>query len=246
VDATGQNIQSVETNIQVTAGVAQSVTLPFSATLIAANGRNGPYQLHNLLAYHTGDPAQLVSVADAHTTAAYRAQDLSVLETPGGSTRLFLALLSNKSVPDSGSCTPGPAGESNNVADAITICSGQSVTGRVSSDDRDDVYRIFAEAGQQIMLALQGTSGDADLYLYAPNISDVTVDAYYTRSVAEGNNELIDVTLPTPGYWMVDVYQYSGTIDYTLTATLLAPGSAAQAPVDAASGVDKEYSRIQP
>jgi hypothetical protein len=246
VDSAGNSIQSVESTVQVSAGIPQSVTLPFSATLIAANGRNGPYQLRNLLAYHTGDPAQLVSVADAYTTAAYRAQDLSVVETPGGSTRLFLSLLSNKSAPDNSSCTPGPAGESNNVADAITICSGQSVTGRVSSDDRDDVYRIFGEEGQQILLALQGTGGDADLYLYAPNISDINADAYHTRSVAEGNTEFIQITLPTPGYWIVDVYAYSGTTDYTLTATLLAPGSAAQAPVDAASGVDKEYSRIQP
>ncbi len=243
VDASGQNIQSVENNIQLTAGVAQSVTLPFSATLIAANGRNGPYQLRNLLAYHTGDPAQLVSIANAHTTAAYQAQDLDVVETPGDSTRLFLSLLSKNPAPDTASCTPGPAGESNNVADAITICSDQQVTGQVSSDDRDDVYRIFGEEGDQLTITLQGTGGDADLYLYAPNTGDINADAYYTRSIALGNTEFVQITLPTPGYWIVDVYAFSGTIDYTLTTTLLAPGSAAQAPVDAASGVDKEYSR---
>lgn len=82
VDSADVTIQTVQTTIQVTANVALSATLPFSATQIAANGKDGPYELRNLLIYHTGDPTQLVAISNAHATQAFRAQDLTLSAAP--------------------------------------------------------------------------------------------------------------------------------------------------------------------
>ena len=78
VDKNGQEIQWVETNLAVTAGVVQTVTLPFSATQILSHGVDGPYVLKNVLIYHTGDPNQAITDLPAYVTAGYRHTDLSL------------------------------------------------------------------------------------------------------------------------------------------------------------------------
>lgn len=120
-----------------------------------------------------------------------------------------------------GSCTPGAAGDSDNVADAITICSGQTVSGQVSASDLDDVYQISATAGQQLTISMTGSGGDADLYLFPPGSTDVTSNSYSAYSTTDGSsNESIQVTLLATGTWYIDVYSYSGTTNYSLVATL--------------------------
>jgi len=71
VDTNGNEIELVENNVAVTAGAPQTVTLPFSATQILSGSIDGPYQLVNLLVYHTADPNQAISVLDAYVTAPY-------------------------------------------------------------------------------------------------------------------------------------------------------------------------------
>ena len=219
MDSNGHEIQWVEQTVPVTAGVAQSVTLPFSATLIVANGQDGPYYLRNLLLYHTGDPLQALSVANAYTTAAYHYRDF----LPAGPRVLYLPVVAKAPptpTPTPPGCVPGPLGESNDVADAILICSGQTVTGQVSQSDKDDVYRFKAAANQAIDIVLHGTGGDADLYLFAPGTTNVTSDPWAARSVQEGNDELIQGTLLVGGDWFVDVYAFSGASEYSLVVAL--------------------------
>jgi len=220
VDSRGHEIQWVEQTQPVTAGVAQSVTLPFSATLIVANGQDGSYHLRNLFLYHTGDPRQALSVANAYTTVAYRYRDFLL----AGPRVLYLPVVAKAPpvptpTPPPG-CVPGPLGEANDVADAILICSGQTVTGQVSQSDKDDVYRFHAAANQAIDIVLHGTGGDADLYLFPPGATNVTSDPWAARSVQEGNDELIQGTLLVGGDWFVDVYAFSGATEYTLVVTL--------------------------
>lgn len=78
VDKNGQEIQWVETNVTVTAGVIQTVTLPFSATQVLSHGVDGPYVLKNTLIYHTGDPNQAITDLPAYVTAGYRHTDLGI------------------------------------------------------------------------------------------------------------------------------------------------------------------------
>ena len=75
------------------------------------------------------------------------------------------------------SCTPSAPGESNNIADALTVCSGQTVSGQVANPtDFDDVYKILVTANQQLTISMNGTGGDADLFLYPPGTADVNTD----------------------------------------------------------------------
>jgi hypothetical protein len=114
-------------------------------------------------------------------------------------------------------CIASQPGESNNIADALTICSGQTVSGQVSKNtDRIDVYKIYAEAGKLLTITLTGSGNDADLYLYPPSATDVTMDPNVAYSEDSGTNELIQYTTPVSGYWYVSVFAYEGTISYNL------------------------------
>jgi hypothetical protein len=124
----------------------------------------------------------------------------------------------------SADCTPGPPGESDNIADARIVCSGQTVSGQVNDgSDLDDVYKILVERGQQLMISMTGNGGNADLFLYPPDTDDVITDPWYTSSRHWGNSESIEVTVPTRGYWYVDVFAYSGTTDYDVTVGVSSP-----------------------
>lgn len=72
---------------------------------------------------------------------------------------------------------------------------------------------------------MNGTGGDADLYLYPPGTTDVNVDPFVDYSTSTGNNEFIQGTALVGGFWYIDVYAYSGTTNYSVTATLSSPTS---------------------
>ncbi len=143
----------------------------------------------------------------------------------GPSTDVYLPIVvtgaSNGSVPTD--CIPDPPGESDNIADALTVCSGQTVSGQVDDLDFDDVFKISVEPGQQLTVSMDGSGGDADLYLYPPGATDVMTDIPYAASISLGHSESIQVTIPAGGYWYVDVYSFSGTTDYVVTISLSSP-----------------------
>jgi secreted trypsin-like serine protease len=120
-------------------------------------------------------------------------------------------------------CTPDSPGESDNIADALIVCSGQTVSGRVDDFDFDDVFKILVEPGQRLTISMNGSGDDADLYLYPPDATDVMTDIPYAASTSLGGSESIQVTIPAGGYWYVDVYSFSGSIDYDLTVSLSSP-----------------------
>ncbi len=82
VDKHGSDIQWVEANAAVTAGVMQTVTLPYSATQILSHGVDGPYELRNVLFYNSGDPSRPVADLPVYVTAGYRHTDLSIFIGP--------------------------------------------------------------------------------------------------------------------------------------------------------------------
>jgi hypothetical protein len=119
------------------------------------------------------------------------------------------------------SCVPAAPGDSDNIANALTICSGQAVSGVVTNgSDWDDVYKIQVEAGRQLTISMNGSGGDADLYLFAPGSTDVNTNSPADTSAQDGNNESIQYTVPGTGYWYIDVYAYSGTTNYNVTVTV--------------------------
>lgn len=72
VDSAGNEIEWAAANTPMSAGAAQVISLTFTGRLIFENGHNGPFELWDLLVYHTGDPEQAASVSNAHSTASYR------------------------------------------------------------------------------------------------------------------------------------------------------------------------------
>jgi uncharacterized repeat protein (TIGR01451 family) len=128
-------------------------------------------------------------------------------------------------------CVPDPTDEpdndgSNNIADALEVCPGQAVAGRVSKqDDRDDVYKILAQAGQQLTISLSGpSSSDADLFLYPPGTIDLATNPPFVAS-SRGNtsDEFIQYTVESTDFWYIRVFAFSGVIEYNLTVTVSGP-----------------------
>jgi secreted trypsin-like serine protease len=71
----------------------------------------------------------------------------------GGSGELdnpvYLPLTINTTSGTSQTCIPDPAGESDNISDALIICSGNTVSGNTSyPNDLDDVYKIYVQSGR--------------------------------------------------------------------------------------------------
>ncbi|MDP2936778.1 MAG: hypothetical protein Q8O86_09845, partial [Dehalococcoidia bacterium] len=87
LDSSGREILWSTSNASLEAGTGLTVTLPFSGTIINASTRSGPYVLRDLYVYHTGDPEQGTSAAQAHTTAAYNYWDFQ------GGMRVYLPVL---------------------------------------------------------------------------------------------------------------------------------------------------------
>ena len=75
---------------------------------------------------------------------------------------------------------------------------------------------------------MNGSGGDADLYLYEPGTTDVNTDPYEARSISYGNDEFIQWTVSEGGFWYIDVFRYEGTTKYKVTATLSDAGASDQ------------------
>jgi len=144
---------------------------------------------------------------------------------PAPSTDVYLPIVitvsSDGTVPTD--CTPDPPGESDNIADVLIVCSGQTVSGQVDDFDFDDVFKILVEPGQQLTISMDGSGDDADLYLYPPGATDVITDISYAASTSLGNSEFIQIIMPAGGYWFVDVFSFSGSIDYDVTISVSSP-----------------------
>jgi hypothetical protein len=148
----------------------------------------------------------------------------SAIDTTYVPATVYLPLVMRRWPPSS--CIPDPPGESDNVNDALTVCSGQTVSGQVSDDDLDDVYKILTVANQQLTISMNGSGGDADLYLYPPGTTDVNTDPYSDVSDNYDNNEYLAGTVLVGGFWYIDVYSYEGTTNYNVTITLSGPAVA--------------------
>ena len=120
-------------------------------------------------------------------------------------------------------CIPDLPRDSDNVNSAVTVCSGQTVSGHVSDEDWDDVYKIQSKANQQLTISMNGNGGDADLFLFPPGTTDIDTDSWAAASGSDGNTELIQYTILEGGFWYIDVFSYSGTTNYNLTMTLSNP-----------------------
>lgn len=154
------------------------------------------------------------SICGSGIVDAYQALTMDLPES-----NVFLPMITQQEPTPPPGCTP-QSGESNNISDALLTCSGTTSSGQVSDGDLDDVYKIQMEANQHLTISMNGSGGDADLYLFAPDATNVNTDAPTAYSATDGNNELISGQVLVGGYWYIDVYSYSGTTNYNVTVTV--------------------------
>jgi secreted trypsin-like serine protease len=130
----------------------------------------------------------------------------------------YLPIITKSPGSSTGCTSPG---ESSNISNALTVSSGQTVCGQVADPaDLDDVYKIFVSAGQQITISMNGAGGDADLFLYPPGSTDIYANLPAASSENPNNNEFIQITATTSGFWYVDIFAFSGSTNYNVTTTI--------------------------
>lgn len=149
------------------------------------------------------------------------------LMTKGTQNPVYLPLVMKNASGSGSACTPDPVGDSDNVSDALIVCSGQAINGTtLHANDADDVYKIYALNGSTLTITMTGSGGDSDLYLFPPNTNDVNSDDWYYRSINYDNNEYISQILNETGFWYIDIYSPSSTTtttNYQITVTATPP-----------------------
>jgi len=83
--------------------------------------------------------------------------------------------------------------------------------------DQDDVYRIHAEAGQQIAVSLKGSAyTDFALYMYAPGSTSVHTDAPMAQADGPTYPRAISVRAPISGDYYLQAHAQAGEGTYSL------------------------------
>jgi hypothetical protein len=215
VNLDGVEVGWSQTTVVVEQPGLKTLTLAYLGILIGGQRINGPYRLTDLNLFALGGASSAAIFADVYTTSAYHYSDFE-----GVVFGSFLPLIHNPSLPIMPGCVPDPPGETDNIDDARLICSDQLVTGHVSQTDLNDVYKIWIEAGQEVLILMAGTGGDADLFLYPPGTRDVNTDPAVAWSINLDNNEVIYGQALVAGYWYVNVFSYAGETNYELMVQL--------------------------
>ncbi len=105
-------------------------------------------------------------------------------------------------------------GVTNPFNDAVEVFSGDSITGTISTGS-DDLYKILLGPGEVLYVTLTGDAGtDFDLYAYE-NV--LFWDEYIiTGSATDTSTETMSFVAWEDDFYILDVYSYDGTGDYTL------------------------------
>jgi len=104
------------------------------------------------------------------------------------------------------------------VANTGELQPGTPVTGSVDEAKGKVFFTLHLDADGVLALDLEGP-GDADFDLYIKKGADVETNLYDGRGYTATSREHIDIAEATAGDYAVMVHSYSGTGDFTLTAT---------------------------
>ena len=90
-------------------------------------------------------------------------------------------------------------------------------TGNINDDNNSDIYALSVVSGEVIDVTLSGLTNDADLRVVQDLNSDGVIDddeIYAISENVETNSE--SISLNEQGDYLVEVYQFEGSTDYTL------------------------------
>ena len=90
-------------------------------------------------------------------------------------------------------------------------------TGYISNDNTSDAYAFSVVSGEIIDITLSGLTNDADLRVIRDSNYNNIVDAgeVYASSINFGSSS-DSISIEEQGDYFVEVYQYTGSTDYTL------------------------------
>lgn len=108
----------------------------------------------------------------------------------------------------------------NPFKNATEIFDGDTIEGEMSSSGADDLYKITLAPGDVLKATLSGAGGtDFDLYAYE---NEQFWDEYIiTGSASEASSEDMNFVAWEDNFYIIDVYSYQGTGDYSLTVDII-------------------------
>ncbi|MDO9537094.1 MAG: hypothetical protein Q7J68_02110, partial [Thermoplasmata archaeon] len=104
--------------------------------------------------------------------------------------------------------------------DAIEIFNGDVIVDEMSGSGADDLYKIMLQPGEVLHATLSGAYGsDFDLYAYE---NMFFWDEYIiTGSASEASAEAMEFVAWEDEYYIIDVYSYEGSGEYTLSVDIV-------------------------
>ena len=145
----------------------------------------------------------------------------------------LLAVAACWATPVAAACLQQESESNNTEATAnASVCSGQAVTGSISSSTDVDWYSFDTSSTGDISINLSHASGaDLDFYLYR------STGSYILSGQSRNNPETGTYPAAAAGKHLIKVVRYSGTGSYTLTTTFNgATGGGTTPPVSCAYG----------
>ncbi len=104
--------------------------------------------------------------------------------------------------------------------DAVEVFSGDSISGTMPGTGTDDLYKILLEPGEVLNVTLTGVTGtDFDLYAYE-NVR-FRDDFIITHSACNSSSEAMTFVAWEGNYYILDVYSYNGSGNYTLDVEIV-------------------------
>jgi len=177
-------------------GVLSGVTVSVAGYPAATTGSNGTYAISGIVSG---------SYSVSYSKSGYVSQTLSTTIYSGSTTTLSPRLATGASDDD----IPGVAIPASGFSGSLNY-----------STDRNDIYRVYLNAGQRIAVSMTGPSGtDFDVYLYGPSATSIASASSVARDAGVTYPGSFSHTAATSGYYYLRMYAYRGSGTYTVSYT---------------------------
>jgi len=229
VSVTGGTTGSVLQNGVAVTGLSAATGGQLSFTMVVPAGATG---LSFAMSGGTGDADMYVKFGSAPTLSSYDCrpyvtgnnETCNIATAQAGTYYVMLngyAAFSGVSLVGSYTTGGGGGGGGGCTPSGTVLCSGSTVTGLAATTGNwSSIYSIMIPSGStKLIVAISGSSGDADLYVRAG--SAPTTTSYTCRPYLTGDNETCTISSPTVGAtYYIGVRAYATYSGVTLKTTI--------------------------